>query len=94
MCGYGTSPFYIYALGTSLGGYDFFNSIVVRLPFNLTSEGSERWLFYILVVILMWLCEETSHVLLPRRPDQKPLSVFTHSLLFKEYSFQAPPQTY
>ena len=39
----------------------FFNSVVVRLPFNLISVGSEKWLFYILVVILL-LCNEVSHV--------------------------------
>ena len=44
----------------------FFKSIVVRLPFNSISDGSERWLFYDLVVILMWLCEEASHVYLCR----------------------------
>ena len=37
---------------------DVVNSIVVRLPFNLISDSPEGWLFYILVVILMWLCEE------------------------------------
>ena len=40
----------------------FFNSIVVRLPFNSISDGSEWWLFSILVVILMWLCKKASHV--------------------------------
>ena len=34
--------------------------------FNSISDGSERWLFYDLVVILMWLCEEASHVYLCR----------------------------
>ena len=48
----------------SLDGCGFFNSIVVRLPINLISDGSEWWVFYILVVILMWLCEETSHICL------------------------------
>ena len=37
---------------TSLNG-DFFNSIVVRHPFNLISDSSEWWLFYVLVVILI-----------------------------------------
>ena len=42
----------------------FFSSVAVRLPFNLISDCSEWWLFYILVVILMWLYEEASHVCL------------------------------
>ena len=40
----------------------FFNSVVVGLPLNSISDGSERWLFCILGVILMWLCEEASCV--------------------------------
>ena len=48
---YGTSLFCICAPSTSLDGCGFFNSIVVRLPFNSISEGSEWWLFCILVVI-------------------------------------------
>ena len=32
-------------------GCGFFNSEVVGLPFNLISDGSEWWLFYVLVVI-------------------------------------------
>ena len=40
---------------TSVDGCGFFSSIVVGLPLNLFSDISERWLFYILVVILMWL---------------------------------------
>ena len=47
-----------------LNGCSFFNSIVVRLPFNLISDGSEWWLFYNLIGILMWLWEEASHVCL------------------------------
>ena len=42
---------------TSLDWCGFFNSVVVMLPFNLISDDSEWWLFYILVVILMWLCK-------------------------------------
>ena len=42
----------------------WFNSVVVRLPFSSISGGSECWLFYILVVILMWLCKGASHVCL------------------------------
>ena len=67
----GTSPFRISAPPTSLDGCGFFNSIVVRLPFNKISDGSEWWFFYILVVILMWLWEEVSHVYLRCHLDQK-----------------------
>ena len=65
-----------------LDGYGFFSSIVVRLPFNSISDSSGWWLFYSLVVILMWLwlCEETSHVCLCLHLDQK-LDLFTISLL-------------
>ena len=38
---------------TCLDGCGFFNSTVVRLPFNSISDGSEWWLFDILVVILI-----------------------------------------
>ena len=64
-CGCGTSPFCICSPPTSVDGY--FNSMVVRLPFNSISDGYESGLFYILVVILMWLCEEASHVYLSRQ---------------------------
>ena len=57
-CECGTSLFHISVPPNSLDGCGFFNSIVVRLPFNSISDVSEWWLFYILVVILMWLCEE------------------------------------
>ena len=46
-----TSPFHISTPPTSLNVCGFFNSIVVRLLFNLISEGSEGWLFHILAVI-------------------------------------------
>ena len=69
-CGCGTSPFCISTQPTSLDGCGFFNSIVVRLPFNSISDHSEWWLFYILVVILMWLWE-VSHVCLRCHLDQK-----------------------
>ena len=59
------------APSTSLDGCGFFNSIVVRLPFNSISDGSECWLFYILVVILIWLCEEVSRVYLCHHLDWK-----------------------
>ena len=57
-----TSPFHVSAPPTSLDGRGLFNSIVVRLPFNLISDSSEGWLFYSLGGILMWLCEEANHV--------------------------------
>ena len=63
-CVCGTSPFCICAPPTSLDGCGFFNSVVTRLPFNSISDCSEWWLFYILLVILMWLCEEASRVYL------------------------------
>ena len=55
----------------SLDGCGFFISIVIRFPFNSISDGSEWWLFYILVVILMWLCKEVSHLCLCHYLDQK-----------------------
>ena len=67
-CGCGTSHFCISAPLTSLDGCSFFSSTVVRLPFNSLSASSEWWLFYSLVVILMWLCEEVSRVYLCRHP--------------------------
>ena len=76
-CGCETSPLHICTHPTSLNGCGFFNSIVVRLPFNLISEGCEWWLFYILVVILMWLCKEVTHVCLCRHPDwESQVSLF------------------
>ena len=62
--GWETCPFSICAPPTSLDGCGFFNSIVVRLPFNSISDSSEWWLFYIWVVILIWLGEEVSHICL------------------------------
>ena len=58
------SQFQVHTLATSLYGCGFFNSIVVRLPFSSISNDPEWWLFYILVVILMWLFEEESHLCL------------------------------
>ena len=69
-CGYGTSPFHI-TPPTNLDGCGFFNSVIVRLPFNSISDGSKRWLFYILGVILMWLCEDMSRVYLLHHRDWK-----------------------
>ena len=71
-----TCPFCIWAPPTSLDGCGFFNPIVVRLPFNSIPDSSEWWLFYILIVILMWLCEEWSHICLPCHLDQKPKLVY------------------
>ena len=70
--GCGTSPFGILAPPTYLDGCGFFNSVLVRLPFNSISDIPERWLFYILVVMLMWLCEGASHVCLCHHLDWKP----------------------
>ena len=71
-CECGTSLFHFSTPPTSLAGCDFFNYVVVRLPFNSKddSDGSEWWLFYILVVILMCLCKEVSCFLL--RPPSWP----------------------
>ena len=41
----------------------FFNSVFIGLPSSSISHGSEWWLLYNLVVILMWLCEEVSYIL-------------------------------
>ena len=38
---------------TSLDGCGFFNSVVIRLPLGWISDGSQQWLFFSLVVILM-----------------------------------------
>ena len=70
-CGCGTRLFHNSVPPTSLDGCGFFSFVVVRLPFNLLSDGSGWWLFYILVVILMWLCKEVSHVYLCHHLDQK-----------------------
>ena len=56
---------------TTLDGCCFFTSIVVGLPFNSISDGSEWWLFYSLVVILMWLCEKVSCIYLCCHLDPK-----------------------
>ena len=69
--GCGVSPFCACAPPTSLDGCGLFN-VVVRLPINLISDGSECWLFLIFSVILMWLCEEGSHVCPHCHLDQKP----------------------
>ena len=79
--GWGTSLFCVCTPSTSLDGCGFFNSIVVRLPFNSIFDSPEWWLFYILVVILMWLCEEVSHVCLRRHLDWKSSPFFSFPLL-------------
>ena len=56
--GWGTSLFCVCAPPTSLDGCGFFNSVVVTLPLSSISDSFERWFFYILVVILIRLCEE------------------------------------
>ena len=70
-CGCGTSPFHICAPPIRLHGCGFFNSIVVRLPFNSTSDCLSDGCSTFLVVILMWLCEEGSHVYLCCHLDRK-----------------------
>ena len=52
--------FCISAPTTSLEACGFFNSLIVRLPFNSISDGSEWWFFYgfSMVKILMWLSKE------------------------------------
>ena len=54
----------------------WFNSVVVRFLFNSIYDGSKLWLFYILLVILMWLCKEASHVCLHCHLDQKSVFYF------------------
>ena len=75
--GCGTSPFCVSALLTSLDGCGFFNSVVVRLPFNSISDSSQQWLFYNLVVIFMWLWEEISYVYLCHHVDWKSSLTFS-----------------
>ena len=60
--GCGTRPFHISTPPTSLNGCGFFNSVVIRLPFNSISDVPEWWWFYNLAVILMCLCKDPSHV--------------------------------
>ena len=60
-----------------LDGCGFFNCVVVKFPFNSISDGSEFWLFYNLVAILMWLWKAVSCIYLCCRLDQKScISVF------------------
>ena len=40
-CGCGASPFRVLGPPTSLRGCSFFNSVVVRLPFNSIADDSE-----------------------------------------------------
>ena len=53
ICGCGTSPFCLCVPLASLNECAFFNSTVVRLPFNSISESSEWWLLYILVDVVL-----------------------------------------
>ena len=69
--GWVTNLFHLCVLSTSVNGRGFFNSVVVRLPFNLISGGSAWQLFCISAVILMWLWEEASRVCLCRHLDQQ-----------------------
>ena len=73
-----TSPSPICTPPAILDVCGFFNSVVVRLPFNSISDISEWWLFYILVVISMWLHEEVSHVCVHHHFDWKSSGVFEH----------------
>ena len=87
--GLGTSPIHACAPHSGLDGCGFFNSIVVRLPFNFISDSSEQWWFYILVVILMRLCEEIGHVCLHCHLDQKSSYLYcrvSHNILVCEES--------
>ena len=79
-CGHGTSPFRICAPPTSLDGCSFFNSIVVRLPFNSIFDSSEWPLFHTSAVILMWLCEKASCVYLCWHLDWKPPMFFCYNI--------------
>ena len=74
--GCGTSPFHICEPPTSLDACGVFNSVVVRFLFSLISDGSEWWLFYNLVVILMWFCDEVTHVCLCCHLDWKSFCNF------------------
>ena len=78
-CGCETSPSHVCTPPTSLDGCGFFNSIVVRLPFRSITENSEWLLFYILAVILMWLCKKVSHVCLCHHLDLKFLFLLSLS---------------
>ena len=79
--GCGTSPFHICTPPTSLDRCGFFKSVVVRLLFNSIFDGCEWWLFYILVVILLQLYEEVSHVCLCYHPECKIQRLFNSLLL-------------
>ena len=76
----GTSPFYVSI-------HVAFNSVVVGLPYSFISDSSLWWLFYSLVVILMWLCEEVSRVYLCCRPDWKFCFLYSLACWFRVFWF-------
>ena len=65
------NPFHVSAPPTSLDGCGFFNSVVVRPPVNLIADDRKWWLFHSLVVTLMCLHTEASHVYLCCHLDSK-----------------------
>ena len=71
---------------TSLDGCGFFSSVVVRFPLDSISDGSEWRSFYILVIILMWLCERVNHVCLCRHLD--PGVAFLDKIILGDFSDQ------
>ena len=86
-CWCGTSPFHVCTPPTSLDGCGFFNSLVVRHPFNSIADDSEWWWVYTSVVILMWLCEEVSMSAYTILTGRLPFyCIFFHYLLSPLYS--------
>ena len=83
------SPFHTCTLPTSMDEYVYFlNFIVVRLPFNSISDGSESWPFYILVVILMWLSKDSRNICLHCHLGRKlTLWLLTVTFLFNNTHF-------
>ena len=81
-CGFETSCFHISTSPTVLDGCGFFNPVVVGRPFISISDSSEWRMFYSLVVILMWLFKEVSHVYLHLCLDQKSDGRFFKMLFF------------
>ena len=83
--GCGSSLFHICAPPTSLDGCGSFNSVVVRLPLKLSSDGSDQRWFHILVGSWVWLCQEVSHVYLCLNLDLK-LLLFIFYIFFSSSS--------